>query len=332
MPPIHPPLPPARFLPPMKARTTGSVPDGRWSCELKYDGYRAIATLNQGKVELWSRTGNSLTDDYPQITRALKQLDCRNATLDGEIVAVDAQGRSRFQLLQGRDRQERAPTLRYFLFDLLHLNGEPMVNLPLEIRQERLVSLSQRCRGPLRVSPSYPATPSDFLEAVRKQGLEGLIAKRPGSLYETGARSGAWVKCKLVAEQEFVIGGFTPPQSSRIGFGALLLGYFRQKEFLYAGKVGSGFNQASLRSLHSELLKHTRPSCPFVNLPMETRPRFGTGMTRVAMKKVTWLQPNLVAQVRFTEWTADGLLRHPVFVGLRPDKNAREVFREPTSA
>lgn len=115
MPPIHPPLPPDRFLPPMKARTIGSVPDGRRSCELKCDGYQAIATLNQGQVELWSRTGNPLTHHYPQIIRALKKLDCRNATLDGEIVAVDAQGRSRFQWLQGRDRQEKAPTLRYFL-------------------------------------------------------------------------------------------------------------------------------------------------------------------------------------------------------------------------
>lgn len=112
----------------------------------------------------------------------------------------------------------------------------------------------------------------------------------------------------------------------------MLLGYYQQKPLLYAGKVGSGFNQESLRSLHSELVKHARPSCPFVNLPMQTRPRLGTGMTRLAMKQVTWLKPNLVAQVRFTEWTADGLLRHPVFVGLRPDQNTLEVHREPTSA
>ena len=158
--------------------------------------------------------------------------------------------------------------------------------------------------------------------------MEGIIAKQPGSLYEPGRRSGAWLKCKVLGEQEFVIGGFTPPQRSREFFGALLIGYFEKGKLMYAGKVGTGFNRQRLQSLHAMFLKRTRTSCPFTNLPMTRRSRFGTGMTAGEMKKVIWVRPDLVAQIRFAEWTDDGLLRQPVFIGLRKDKAAAQVRRE----
>ena len=320
--------PPAAFLEPMKALGTDVVPDGRWRCEIKFDGYRALAVLNGGKVELWSRNHKPLDADYPEVVAALARLKCRDAILDGEIVALDEAGRSRFQLLQGRDLGERPP-LRYYVFDLPRLNGEDITGLPLEERQSRLAKwLTQKPPAPLELSPWFDTEPAALLDAARKQRLEGVIAKRPGSLYEAGRRSGAWLKCKVHGEQEFVIGGFTPPEGSRPYFGAILIGYFGEGKLLYAGKVGTGFDHATLAKLHALFLKRKREACPFANLPMERRPRFGRGMTAGEMRKVTWLRPDLVAQIRFAEWTNDGVLRQPVFLDLRNDKAATEVRRE----
>ena len=313
----------------MKALGSEVVPDGRWRCEIKFDGYRALAVLNGGEVELWSRNHKPLDGDYPEIVAALKKLKCRDAILDGEIVALDEAGRSRFQLLQGRDLGERPP-LRYYVFDLPRLNGEELVALPLEERQARLAEwLGTRPPAPLELSPWFDIEPAELLAAAKKQGLEGIIAKRPGSLYEVGRRSGAWLKCKVLGEQEFVVGGFTPPEGSRQHFGAILIGYYAGEKLLYAGKVGTGFNQATLKELHTLFLKRKREACPFANLPLERRPRFGRGMTAAEMRKVVWLKPELVVQIRFAEWTNDGVLRQPVFLGLRKDKAASDVRREP---
>jgi len=323
-------LKPATFIAPMKALGTTQVPTGTWQCEIKFDGYRAVAILRDGTVELWSRNRKPLTADYPEIVAALGKLKCRNATLDGEIVALDAAGRSRFQLLQGRDVRDERPPIVFYLFDLMQRDGKRWTDSPLEERRRQLVSLLGKPQKPLMLSPVFTAEPSELLAAARAKGLEGIIAKRPGSLYEADGRSGAWLKCKVVAEQEFVIGGFTPPKNSRKYFGAILVGYFSAGKLLYAGKVGTGFDRALLRSLHAKFEPRARETCPFTNLPMEKTPRFGAGMTRSAMKDVTWLKPELVAQVRFAEWTNDGLLRQPVFLGLRPDKSAKKVVREPT--
>ena len=313
----------------MKALGAGVVPRGRWRCEIKFDGYRALAVLNNGRVELWSRNHKPLDADYPEIVAALAKLKCRDAVLDGEIVALDPAGRSRFQLLQGRDLGERPP-LRYYLFDLPRLNGEVLVETPLEERHARLAAwLGRKPPAPLELSPWFDIEPAELLDAAKKQGLEGVIAKRPGSVYETGRRTGAWVKCKVLGEQEFVIGGFTPPEGGRRHFGAILIGYYARKRLLYAGKVGTGFNQTTLERLHALFLERRREACPFANLPMERRPSFGRGMTAGEMRKVTWIKPELVAQIRFAEWTADGVLRQPVFLGLRKDKAARDVRREP---
>ncbi len=303
------------------------MPEGRWRCEIKFDGYRAIAVVNAGEVELWSRNHQRLDADYPEIVAALARLKCRNAVLDGEIVALDSAGRSRFQLLQGRELGER-PNIVFYVFDLLHLDGQELLRSPLEERQDRLLALLKKPVAPLQRSPWFDVAPAELMAAARRQGLEGIVTKRPGSRYEPDRRSGAWLKVKVHGEQEFVIGGFTPPQRSRQFFGAILIGYYQRGKLLYAGKVGTGFNHRLLESLHGEFRRRVRPGCPFANLPMPRKPRFGNGMTASEMKKVTWLKPELVAQIKFAEWTNDGILRQPVFLGLRKDKAAKDVRRE----
>lgn len=312
----------------MKALGSEQAPEGDWRCEIKFDGYRAVAVLDAGDVELWSRNHKPLGENYPEIVSALSRVKCKNAVLDGEIVALDSEGRSRFQLLQGRDLGER-PVIAFYVFDIMHLDGKSLIALPLEERQQILIRLLKKPKFPLQVSPWFDGVkPADLLNSAREQGLEGIIAKRLGSIYETGRRSGAWLKCKVHGEQEFVIGGFTPPQRSRPFFGAILVGYFERGKLVYAGKVGTGFNHRLLESLHGEFLKRKRNECPFSNLPMERTPRFGTGMTRGEMRKVAWVAPELVAQIKFAEWTNDGILRQPVFLGLRTDKSAKTVRRE----
>ena len=312
----------------MKALSVEAVPSGHWKLEIKLDGFRALAVINEGEVELWSRNYKSLTGAYPEVVAALEKLSCTNAVIDGEIVALDAEGRSRFQLLQGRSLPGPRPTIVYYMFDLLHLDGRSLLQLPLEQRQQALQALIEKPGGVLRLSPVFDVKPEELLEAARAQGLEGIIAKAAGSAYEPDRRSGAWLKCKVHGEQEFVIGGFTPPKNTRPYFGAILVGYYQGKKFNYAGKVGSGFGHARLKSLYDEFQKRRVDVCPFANLPTPRGSRFSPGMTASAMREVTWVKPELVAQVRFTEWTDDGLLRHPVFLGLRHDKSAKDVVRE----
>jgi bifunctional non-homologous end joining protein LigD len=312
----------------MKALGSPTIPRGLWHCEIKFDGYRAVAVINDGRVELWSRNHKPMTADFPEVSEELRKLRCRNAVLDGEIVALDSSGRSRFQLLQNRGAAGAASPVVYYVFDIMHRDGRPLVAVPLRERRAALADLLGSRKGPVQASPVFNVEPSALFAAARRNGLEGIVAKRPESPYEAGRRSGAWLKCKVLAEQEFVIGGFTPPQHSRQHFGALLVGYHDKGRLLYAGKVGTGFNEALLGSLHATFMRQTRASCPFDDLPSPRKPRFGTGMGRTEMAKVTWLRPTLVAQVKFAEWTDDGQLRQPVFLGLRKDKPARDVRRE----
>lgn len=320
------------YVEPMKALGVSTPPAGEWRCEIKFDGYRALALLHQGSVQLWSRNRKEMTADYPELIPALEKIRCRAAVLDGEIVALDEAGRSRFQLLQGRELPGERPRIMYYLFDLLQLDGEDLTGWPIEKRRVALETLLKKPTHPLAVSPIFVTEPAALMIEAQKKGLEGVIAKRPGSVYEAGRRSGAWLKCKVLNEQEFVIGGFTPPRNSRQYFGAILVGYYEGGKLLYAGKVGTGFDFALLRSLHGEFTKRQQDACPFANLPMPRRPRFGQGMTRSEMAKVTWLKPDLVAQIRFGEWTDDAILRQPVFLGLRKDKKPKDVRREATTA
>jgi bifunctional non-homologous end joining protein LigD len=316
----------ARFIAPMKALGSDVVPSGTWHCEIKFDGYRAIGIINAGKAAVWSRNRNEMSRVNQGITGELGRLPCANAVVDGEIVALDQAGHSRFQLLQNGG--EDAAGLAYYVFDILHLDGRLLTGEPLEERSRILARLLRKSGPLVRASPVFKVEPSALFEQARRNGLEGIIAKRPGSPYEPGRRSGAWLKCKVLAEQEFVIGGFTAPQRSRRHFGAILVGYYEGRALRYAGKVGTGFDGKLLGSLHARFMAKESPKCPFSDLPSERRSRFGKGMGAAEMERVTWVRPSLVAQVKFAEWTSDGLLRQPVFLGLRKDKAASGVRRE----
>jgi bifunctional non-homologous end joining protein LigD len=318
----------ASFIAPMKALGSAVLPTGMWYCEIKFDGYRCVAVVNRGRVELWSRSRKSMTADFQQVVSELEKLKCRDAVIDGEIVALDPRGRSRFQLLQNRDAAAPPSRIVYFAFDLMQLNGISLVERSLEERTDRLRSLVRKPARHVQCSTGFNTEPGDLFAEVKKNGLEGIIAKKPGSRYEPERRSGAWIKCKVLAEQEFVIGGFTRPQNSRKYLGAILVGYFDGGRLRYAGKVGTGFDERALEDLHGMLMKKRTAKCPFVDLPSPRKARFGAGMGPAEMRKVTWVGPSFVAQVRFSEWTEEGLLRQPVFVGLRKDKAAKDVRRE----
>jgi bifunctional non-homologous end joining protein LigD len=316
------------FVEPMKALGASTLPTGIWQCEVKLDGYRALAVINNGTVELWSRNHKPLSGEFPEIESELAKLKCRSAVIDGEVVALDEKGRSRFQLLQNRGSGDRSKTIVYYVFDVLHFDGKSLLELTLRDRRKMLKTLTVRLKRSVRISPAFDIEPSDLFAAAKKNGLEGIIAKRPDSLYEPGRRSGAWIKCKVQSEQEFVIGAYTRPRRSRQYFGAVLVGYFEGGRLRYAGKVGTGFNQISLGSLFGQLSALRRDTCPFSDLPLLRKPRFGTGMGVAEMEEVTWVEPTLVAQIKFAEWTADGLLRQPVYLGLRRDKRPKDVHRE----
>ena len=318
----------SRFIEPMKAKLVDHPTGGPWLFELKWDGYRAIGIREGEGTLLLSRNNKDLTEKFPGIAAALRHLDCRSAVVDGEIVALDPQGRSSFQLLQDYQMQARRPPLAYYIFDLLALDGRDLTHLPLTERKQRLAALLDRAPDPLRQSPALDGAYEALLAQVRKHGIEGLVGKLDRSKYEPGRRSGAWIKIKVLNQQEFVIGGFTPPGGSRKYFGALLVGYHQGKSLLFASKVGTGYSAATLRAVHERLDPLRTENCPFANLPTDRAGRWGQGITRSEMAKCLWIKPSLVCQVRFTEWTRDGGLRHPAFLGLREDKPASQVIRE----
>ena len=318
------------YIEPMKALGVDEISGDQWWLEIKYDGYRALSVCVEGGVEMWSRNHKSLSDHYPEIVAALRKMKLRDAVLDGEVAALDEQGRPSFQLLQNRDSANAAP-LYYYVFDLVHLEGESLINEPIEKRKELLAKLLKKAPPQIRLSPTFDEDPEELLEQARKQGLEGIVGKRKGSLYEPGRRSGAWAKKRISHDQEFVIGGFTPPGGGRLHFGALLVGYYEGGKLVYCGKVGTGFDAKKLKSLRQQFAKIETNQCPFANLPMPRKPRYGLGMTASAMREVTWLKPVMVAQIKFSEWTREASLRQPVFLGLREDKSPTEVVREKSS-
>ncbi len=322
----------AAFIDPMKARLVEKPPrDAGWIFEIKWDGYRALAVKKEGKVKLCSRSEKNMTADFPAIVDALEELAARNLVADGEIVALDGKGRPSFQLMQNyRQKLEASQprTICYYLFDLLNLENRDLRKRPLAERKERLKRLLAEAEEPLRFSAGLRGDPDELLAMAREKRLEGLIAKREDSPYESGRRSKSWLKIKCVNEQEFVVGGYTPPQGTRKHFGSILAGYYDRGKLLFASRVGTGFDTATLESLHKTFQKLRTDRCPFENLPARGRSRWSQGLTPSEMRRCTWLKPELVAQVRFSEWTSDGGLRHPVFLGLRDDKKPLEVVRE----
>lgn len=317
------------FFEPMMAKLMTGVPPGEWTYEIKFDGYRALAFLDAaGTVILLSRNNKDLGAKFPEVVESLARLKARNTVIDGEIVAMNPKGISSFQLLQQHELGQEDSPLFYYAFDLPQQEGEDLRGLPLEERRERLGKLLRKPIGNIRFSETVGTDGDELSAQAQRLGLEGLIGKRVSSLYETGRRSGSWVKLKTHREQEFVLGGYTDPAGSRQHFGALLVGVYEGKKLIFTGKVGTGFNDARLRALLGKFKILERATCPFDNLPESKTGRYGSGITASEMKRCHWLKPVLVAQVKFAEWTRDGKLRQPVFVGLREDKKATAVRRE----
>jgi DNA ligase D-like protein (predicted ligase) len=305
---------------PMKAVLTDRAfsADG-WIFERKLDGIRCIAIRGEKSVRLLSRNALSLNARYPELVEVLGREPARDFVIDGEVVAFDGSHTSFARLAQrNRLRDPRNPArsaVRVFLyvFDLLYLDGYDTTRVPLRGRKAVLRQALQFGDG-VRFTPHRNREGERYFEEACRRRWEGLIAKRTDSTYQS-KRTRDWLKIKCENEQELVIGGFTEPRGSRTGFGALLLGYYRDGELVYAGKVGTGFDTETLTSLGRTLRRLQRTSSPFAGDDAPTR---GT----------TWVAPKLVAQVAFTEWTRDGRLRHPRFLGLRDDKDPREVVRE----
>ncbi|MBK1784328.1 non-homologous end-joining DNA ligase [Prauserella cavernicola] len=293
--------------------------DPGWVFEHKLDGVRAIAErVDGGEPTLWSRNHKPMNAAYPELVEALAEQGGSDFTADGEIVAFDG-NRTSFATLQPRihltdPARARATGVRvfYYLFDLLEFGGTDARPLPFRQRRELLRDAFD-FHGPLRLSQYRNTDGEKFLRQACADGWEGLIAKRADAPYR-GGRSRDWLKFKCVKDQEFVVGGYTDPAGSRSAFGALLLGYYADGELRYAGKVGTGFTEAMLRDVKASLDELATTTSPFAD--------------PIAEPRAHWVEPELVAQVGFTEWTGDGRLRHPRFQGLRTDKTATEVVRE----
>ena len=305
------------FVPPQLTTLVQTAPEGdAWLHEIKLDGYRVLARIERGRARLFTRSGQDWTARFPSVTAAVERLHAKSALLDGEVVVLDALGVSHFQSLQEALSQGRTQDLVYFVFDLLFLDGRDLRSLPLSERTALLARLLHGSGKTIRYSAHVEGQGGTFYDKACRMGLEGIISKRKDAPYRSG-RSTAWVKVKCVASQEFVIVGFTEPKGARAGFGALLLGvYEKDGSLTYVGRVGTGFDTRSLKALHGKLKALERERFPLKSPP--------PGSTR----DIHWVEPKLVADVAFTEWTRDGILRHPTFHGLREDKSAREIVKE----
>lgn len=299
-----------------------TIPEGAaWTYELKLDGYRAIAVKSGGKVTLYSRRGTDLTQRFEYVAAGLMTLQ-DESVLDGELVALDEQGKPNFNLLQNFRSAESHIML--YAFDALVRRGEDLTKRTLAKRREILVSMVKP-HDHVGVSEVSHQTADDMLAFVKANGLEGLIAKRADSVYEPGRRSGLWVKKRINRSQDFVIGGYVP---SHLGVDSIVIGVYRGNQLHYAARVRAGFVPLTRRQVFEGIKPLETTKCPFVNLPQKDAGRWGQGLTAEKMKECVWVKPRIVAEVEFLEWTGADHLRHTKFVRLREDKNPREVVRE----
>lgn len=305
-------------LKPQLATLVESVPDGDWRYEVKFDGYRVMARIDSGKVQLFTRNGHDWTAKMPQQAEALAALGLDSAWLDGEVVVPNEEGTPDFQALQNAFEVGRSGSIVYYLFDMPYLNGMDLRDVPLEERRAALGQLlDQNDSDLLRFSADFTEHPESVLESACQMNLEGLIGKRAGSTY-VSRRSNSWVKIKCKNRQEFIIVGYTDPKGARSGFGALLLGlHDDQGNLMYAGKVGTGFNQATLTSLHTKLKGLEVPKSPLAKAP-----------PAADVRGAHWLKPELMCEVAYAEMTRQGVVRHSVFHGLRSDKPAKAITHE----
>lgn len=303
-------------LRPQLATLVNRVPDGdEWLHEIKFDGYRALCKIERGKASFYTREGNDWTDRFGKLPDVAAALPVNSAVLDGEVVALLPDGSSSFQALQNTLGQGGSQPV-YYAFDLLYLDGFDLRDAPLVRRKELLRSLLEDRSELIRYSDHFTGSGRELFKSACDHSLEGIISKRGDRPYTSG-RTSDWVKVKCVKNQEFVIGGFTDPAGARSGFGALLVGVHENNNLVYSGRVGTGYTDKSLKELSARLLKLEQPKPPFSNPPKGA-----------AARGVHWIRPELVAEVEFTDWTRDGILRHPSFKGLREDKKPSEIRRE----
>lgn len=323
-PPESPGDPMPDSITPMKATLSEMPPDeDAWGFEIKWDGVRAIAYCDPGRIRLYSRNERQITEQYPEVSGLSRQIGSRRVVLDGELVAFDDAGRPSFQRLQPRmhvtseaeirRRRQQIP-VTYVIFDVLYLDGRSLLDEPYEERRRRLQELG--LHGPhWQVPEHHRGEGTALLRAAGERGLEGVIAKRLDSRYQPGRRTRTWLKVKNVRRQEVVIGGWLPGKGRREGeLGALLVGYYAGDSLRYAGKVGTGFDDADLRMLRERLAPLRRDDSPFSGRQPE--------------RGAVFVEPELVGEVTFAEWTQAGTLRHPSYQGLRDDKPPTEVVRE----
>jgi DNA ligase D-like protein (predicted ligase) len=307
---------PARFVEPMQSLAVAKLPEGpNWEYQIKFDGYRALGIKSGSRVRLVSRNGNDFSARFPSIVNALSKLP-EDTVVDGEIVALDETGRPSFNVLQNYNHA--ATPLHFYVFDLLHLAGINLRDRPLDERRELLrAKVMPRMQGHVLFSETLQATAAEIVAAVKKQGLEGVIAKRRDSLYEPGRRSGAWVKMRINKGIELVIGGYVPTGKN---FDSLIVGYYERNDLIYVARVRNGFVPALRVKVFERFQKLETKTCPFSNLPQRDKGRWGQGLTADKMAECRWLKPQLVAQIEYADWTDVNHLRHSKFIALRDDK------------
>jgi DNA ligase D-like protein (predicted ligase) len=305
-----------RFIPPMECSPVDKIPEDRdWQYELKLDGYRAIAIKQDGEVDLFSRNGNSFTARFPEIVDALLRVRPKRFVLDGEIVALDEQGRHSFALLQKIQRSKAA--VHFYLFDLLHLDNENLMKRPLSHRRDRMEESFRALVKPLDLSPILQGSAAKVLQQVRAFEFEGVVAKRKDSIYLPGQTPGTWQKHKTQRSDDFLIGGYIPGAH---GIDQLVVGELRDGKLHYADSVKNGFVAATRRRVFEAIKGREIKLPPFVNLPEKKGPH---RMDREKMKEVRWLKPNVVAEIAFNERTESGHLRHSKFLRLREPADRR---------
>ena len=315
--PARPAAPLPDTLKPALATLVDRPPAGNWHYEIKFDGYRILARKQGRDVRLYTRNGHDWTERLPQQAKALAALDCGDSWLDGEVVVLGDNGLPDFQALQNAFERNAPKEILFYLFDAPFLNGEDLREQPVEARRAALKAAMESNRSAaLRFSEDFSAAPQDIIESACALKLEGIIGKREGSSY-VSRRTPEWIKLKCRLRQEFVIIGFSKPKGSRSGFGALLLGVHEKGVLHYAGRVGTGFNEARLRELHARLKERERPTPPLDEPP-----------TGADARDVHWVEPELVAEVEFAEWTREGVVRQASFIALRSDKPAGEIGHE----